>query len=213
MEQAGKTIDLFERMNAAGIPKHLLDEIQREIIDVKAEAIEAKFAAIPAAIHRRLAEGIGTDDIGAALASIVMAFAFGLTRALPGQIDTSLLLREVEAELEATKIALREPNGRVLPAGHALEYAAGMLRESDPGVLQSPSCQQTNACQVVRAVATRKWPKSAASQLAKRARVGKRAAQYWIEHGTGMSADALAQILRSDIGGDVLRKIVVRSAG
>jgi hypothetical protein len=56
----------------------------------------------------------------------------------------------------------------------------------------------------VVAVARRLWPIKTARHLATRAGVTHRAGEFWLSQQTGMSADALAELLRSDAGFDVL---------
>lgn len=64
---------------------------------------------------------------------------------------------------------------------------------------------------VVDAVATiarRLWPVKTARQLSARAGVTHRSAEFWLSGQTGMSADALAELLRSDVGLDVLEALM-----
>lgn len=62
--------------------------------------------------------------------------------------------------------------------------------------------------EAVAAVARRLWPIKTARHLAARAGVTHRAAEYWCAQQTGMSADALAELLRSDAGLQMLEAIV-----
>jgi len=62
--------------------------------------------------------------------------------------------------------------------------------------------------EVVSRVARRLWPIKTARNLASRTRKTHRAAEDWIATRTGMSADALADLLRSDAGRDVLEAIM-----
>lgn len=62
--------------------------------------------------------------------------------------------------------------------------------------------------EAVSAVARRMWPNKTARHLAVRAGTTHRAAEYWIGQQTGMSADALAELLRSDAGLDMLTAIM-----
>jgi hypothetical protein len=64
------------------------------------------------------------------------------------------------------------------------------------------------AVDAVSAVARRLWPVKTARQLAARAGTTHRAAEFWLSQQTGMSADALAEILRSDAGLDVLQALI-----
>jgi hypothetical protein len=58
--------------------------------------------------------------------------------------------------------------------------------------------------EAVTRVARRLWPIKTARHLSSRAGVTHRAAEFWMSESTGMSADALAELLRSDAGFDVL---------
>jgi hypothetical protein len=62
--------------------------------------------------------------------------------------------------------------------------------------------------EVVARVARALWPIKTARQLAARTRKTHRAAEDWLSLRTGMSADALADLLRSDAGLAVLEGIV-----
>lgn len=62
--------------------------------------------------------------------------------------------------------------------------------------------------EAVAAVARKLWPVKTARHLAARAGVTHRAAEYWCSQQTGMSADALAELLRSDAGLHMLEAIV-----
>lgn len=62
--------------------------------------------------------------------------------------------------------------------------------------------------EIVSAVARRLWPSKTARNLASRAGVTHRAAEFWLAQNTGMSAEALAEILRSDAGRDVLEGLM-----
>jgi len=58
--------------------------------------------------------------------------------------------------------------------------------------------------ETVARVARRLWPVKTARNLAMRTRKTHRAAEDWLSLRTGMSADALADLLRSDAGLEVL---------
>ncbi|MFG1247291.1 hypothetical protein [Xanthobacter flavus] len=60
----------------------------------------------------------------------------------------------------------------------------------------------------VVALARRLWPRNTAFHLASRADVSPRAAENWLAEATGMSADALAGLLRSDAGLAVLEQVM-----
>lgn len=60
---------------------------------------------------------------------------------------------------------------------------------------------------VMRA-AQRLWPRKTAAELSIRSGVSVRACEYWLSRKTDMSADALASLLRSDAGLDVLEAII-----
>lgn len=60
----------------------------------------------------------------------------------------------------------------------------------------------------VSAVARRLWPNKTARHLAASAGTTHRAAEYWLGQQTGMSADALAELLRSDAGLAMLEAIM-----
>lgn len=62
--------------------------------------------------------------------------------------------------------------------------------------------------EAVAAVARKLWPIKTARQLAARAGVSHRAGEFWLSQQTGMSADALAELLRSDAGLHMLEAIV-----
>lgn len=62
--------------------------------------------------------------------------------------------------------------------------------------------------EAISAVARRIWPNKTARHLAARAGTTHRAAEYWLGQQTGMSADALAELLRSDAGLDMLSAIM-----
>ncbi|WP_420104536.1 hypothetical protein [Bosea sp. (in: a-proteobacteria)] len=62
--------------------------------------------------------------------------------------------------------------------------------------------------EAVSAVARRLWPNKTARHLAARAGTTHRAAEYWLGQQTGMSADALAELLRSDAGLAMLEAIM-----
>lgn len=62
--------------------------------------------------------------------------------------------------------------------------------------------------EAVVGVARRLWPVKTAVNLSSRAGVTHRAAEFWLAQGTGMSADALAELLRSDAGRDILEGIM-----
>lgn len=62
--------------------------------------------------------------------------------------------------------------------------------------------------EAVSRVARRMWPVKTARQLAARAGTTHRAAEFWLSQSTGMSADALAELLRSDAGLQMLEAIV-----
>jgi len=57
-------------------------------------------------------------------------------------------------------------------------------------------------------LARRLWPRNTAFHLASRAAVTPRAAENWLAEATGMSADALAGLLRSDAGLAVLEQVM-----
>jgi hypothetical protein len=64
------------------------------------------------------------------------------------------------------------------------------------------------AVDAVSEVARRLWPVKTARHLAARAGTTHRAAEFWLSSQTGMSADALAELLRSDAGLDVLQALI-----
>lgn len=63
----------------------------------------------------------------------------------------------------------------------------------------------------VSTVAGRLWPAKTAVNLAGRAGVTTRAAELWLEGRGGLSADALAELLRSDAGFHVLSEVMAGS--
>ncbi|MBB6167149.1 hypothetical protein [Chelatococcus composti] len=62
--------------------------------------------------------------------------------------------------------------------------------------------------EIVARVARRLWPVKTARNLAMRTGKNHRSAEDWLALRTGMSADALAELLRSDVGWDVLDAIM-----
>ena len=62
--------------------------------------------------------------------------------------------------------------------------------------------------EAVARVARRLWPSKTARHLSARAGSTHRAAEFWLSGQTGMSADALAELLRSDAGLDMLEAIM-----
>lgn len=62
--------------------------------------------------------------------------------------------------------------------------------------------------ELVGRVARRIFPSKVARNLSARTRKTHRAAEDWLSGRTGMNADALADVLRSDIGGEVLAEIM-----
>lgn len=62
--------------------------------------------------------------------------------------------------------------------------------------------------EAVSAVARSLWPVKTAQNLSSRAGVTHRAAEFWLSQNTGMSADALAELLRSDAGLPILEAIM-----
>lgn len=52
------------------------------------------------------------------------------------------------------------------------------------------------------------WQRKNAAEIASRTGSSLRACEYWLARKTDMSADALAQLLRSDVGLDVLQAII-----
>lgn len=62
--------------------------------------------------------------------------------------------------------------------------------------------------EAVARVARQLWPVKTAVNLASRAGTSHRAAEFWLSQQTGMSADALAEILRSDAGLQMLEAII-----
>ncbi len=57
-------------------------------------------------------------------------------------------------------------------------------------------------------LARRLWPSKAAMHLAARAGVSHRTAELWFARQTNISGEALAELLRSDIGFDVLSALI-----
>jgi hypothetical protein len=52
------------------------------------------------------------------------------------------------------------------------------------------------------------WPRKTAAELSMRAGTGVRACEYWLSRRTEMSADALAELIRSDAGLEILEAII-----
>lgn len=61
---------------------------------------------------------------------------------------------------------------------------------------------------VIAALARRLWPSKTAVNLASRTDVSVRAAELWLEDRNDMSAEALVQLLRSDVGYEVLQDLM-----
>lgn len=62
--------------------------------------------------------------------------------------------------------------------------------------------------EAVCAMARRLWPSKTAVNLASRAEISERAAKLWLEGRTEPGADALVNLLRSDIGFELLQQIM-----
>lgn len=62
--------------------------------------------------------------------------------------------------------------------------------------------------EIVADVAKKRWPIKTARHLAMRTRNTHRSAEGWLSLRTGMSADALADLIRSDAGLDVLQALI-----
>jgi hypothetical protein len=73
-------------------------------------------------------------------------------------------------------------------------------------------CEQTRsglrAVDAVRLVARALWKTKPAANLAARSGSSMRACEYWLARQGDMSADALANLLRSDAGFEILEKIM-----
>jgi hypothetical protein len=57
-------------------------------------------------------------------------------------------------------------------------------------------------------MARRLWPSKTAINLSSRAEISKRAAELWLEGRTEPGADALVNLLRSDVGFELLQQIM-----
>ncbi|WP_176037648.1 hypothetical protein [Brucella tritici] len=57
-------------------------------------------------------------------------------------------------------------------------------------------------------MARRLWPSKTAINLSSRAEISQRAAELWLEGRTEPGADALINLLRSDVGFDLLQSIM-----
>lgn len=57
-------------------------------------------------------------------------------------------------------------------------------------------------------LARKLWPAKTARHLSSRAAVSERAAEQWLSGTTGLSGDALAELLRSDVGLHVLEEVM-----
>lgn len=82
------------------------------------------------------------------------------------------------------------------PYGQALSASFGFDRDVPPVV------------EIVARVARRLFPSKTARHLASRTRNTHRSAEDWLALRTGMNADALADLLRSDVGLAVLEEIM-----
>ncbi|SRR5581483_7677631 len=79
---------------------------------------------------------------------------------------------------------------------HGRVPAATAAVRSNRTDVRNPLCWAT--------IFRRIWPHGTAAELAARAGVSIRAAEYWLARRSNLSADALAALLRSDAGLDVL---------
>jgi hypothetical protein len=52
------------------------------------------------------------------------------------------------------------------------------------------------------------WPRKTAAELSMRTGTGVRACEYWLSRKTAMSAEALAELIRSDAGLEILEAII-----
>jgi hypothetical protein len=60
----------------------------------------------------------------------------------------------------------------------------------------------------VMRVAQGLWPRKTAAELSMRTGTGVRACEYWLSRKTAMSADALAELIRSDAGLEIIAAII-----
>lgn len=89
----------------------------------------------------------------------------------------------------------------------SLPFAEASLGERRK-VLRSVTADERAVVPRILGLARRLWPRNTAFHLAARGRVTERAAENWLMENTGMSAPALAGLLRSDAGLDVLKEIM-----
>lgn len=83
-------------------------------------------------------------------------------------------------------------------------------KSATPGAAKD--CGKTrNALQLTTSVmraAQALWPRKTAAELSMRTGTGVRACEYWLSRKTAMSADALAELIRSDAGLEIIAAII-----
>jgi len=85
---------------------------------------------------------------------------------------------------------------------------AAAAANSGGDILVGISRQDSRSLAAIISVARRLWPSKTAVELAARARVDVRTAERWLARQTGLSLDALSELLRSDEGLSFLEGIV-----
>lgn len=82
----------------------------------------------------------------------------------------------------------------------------------DSAVLPNPVVRSlrttVRAIDVVLRVCAKVLPHKTAVEIARRTDVSPRAAEYWLQGRCGLSADALAALLRSDVGYEILEGLI-----
>lgn len=85
---------------------------------------------------------------------------------------------------------------------------AGRIGKSAGASVFGLSRTDVRSIDVIRRVAQAIWPVKTATELAVRTGMSTRACEYWLEGRSGLSADALAKLLRSDAGMDFLEGLM-----
>lgn len=76
--------------------------------------------------------------------------------------------------------------------------------ETDIGRSRNTLRVSDAVARVARAI----WPNKTAAELAFRSKTSQRACEYWLARQTDLSADALAELLRSDAGLEILEAVI-----
>lgn len=155
---------------------------------------------------------MNAEDVAAALATVVLAISVALRG--QGSRSTEDWLQAIGSEVSRTVASLDILPGEQPPGGQALQHMLDMINASDPRRFEAPdeerpaSSMPPSAAELVCQTAKRLWPRQTAKHLANHAGVAKRSAEYWLAQRAGISADALASLLRSEAGLDFLQALM-----